>query len=55
MGLAAKEAIRNNAECTTEYIDERIMAMRLEISGLGGAITSVAVYAPTEVYQDGTE
>ena len=32
MGLAVKESICSNSTYTTEYVDERLMAMRLEIT-----------------------
>ena len=49
MGIAIKESICNKATYTTEYINERLMAMRFEISGHRGAINFIAAYAPTEV------
>ena len=55
VGLAIKESICNNATYTTEYIDERLMAMRFEISGQRQAVNFVATYAPTEVATDETK
>ena len=34
---------------TTEYVDERLMAMRFEMAGHRGAVNFVAAYAPTDV------
>ena len=34
---------------TTQYIDERLMAMRFEMKGRRGAVNFVAAYAPTDV------
>ena len=47
VGLVAKESICSNSTYTTEYIDERLMAMRSEISGQSGAVNFVPAYAPT--------
>ena len=49
VGLAVKELIRSNSTYTTEYVDERLMAMRFEIPGQSGAVNFVSAYAPTEV------
>ena len=55
MGLAVKESICSNSTYTTEYADERLMAMRFEISGQSGAVNFVFAYAPTEVSKDETK
>ena len=55
MGLAVKESICSNSTYTTEYVDERLMAMRFEISGQSGAVNFVSAYAPTEVSKDETK
>ena len=49
VGIAVKESMCRNSAYTTEYIDERLMAMRFEITGNRGAVNFVAAYAPTEV------
>ena len=49
-----KESICSNSTYTTEYVDERLMAMRFEISGQSGAVNFVSAYAPTEVSKDET-
>ena len=50
-----KESICSNSTYTTEYVDERLMAMRFEISGQSGAVNFVSAYAPTEVSKDETK
>ena len=55
VGLAAKESICSNSTYTTEYIDERLMAMRFEISGQSVAVNFVSAYALTEVSKDETK
>ena len=55
VGLAVKESICSNSTYTTEYVDERLMAMRFEISGQSGAINFISAYAPTEVTEDETK
>ena len=55
VGLAVKESICSNSTYTTEYVDERLMAMRFEISGQSGAVNFVSAYAPTEVSKDETK
>ena len=55
MGLAAKESICSNSTYTTEYVDERLMTMRFEISGQGRAVNFESAYAPTEVSKDETK
>ena len=55
MGLAVKESICSNSTYTTEYVDERLMAMRFEISGQSGAVNFISAYAPTEVSKDETK
>ena len=55
VGLAVKESICSNSTYTTEYVDERPMAMRFEISGQSGAVNFVSAYAPTEVSTDETK
>ena len=55
VGLAVKESICSNSTYTTEYVDERLMAMRFEISGQNGAVNFVSAYAPTEVSKDATK
>ena len=54
VGLAVKESICSNSTYTTEYVDERLMAMRFEISGQSGAVNVVSAYAPIEVSKDET-
>ena len=41
MGLVAKELICSNSTYTTEYVDERLMAIRFEISSQSGAVNFV--------------
>ena len=55
MGLAVKESICSNSTYTTEYVDERLMAMRFEISGQSGAVNFISAHAPTEVNKDETK
>ena len=55
VGLGVKESICSSSTYTTEYVDERLMAMRLEISGQSGAVNFVSAYAPTEVSKDETK
>ena len=55
VGLAVKESICSNSTYTTQYDDERLMAMRFEISGQSGAVNFVSAYAPTEVSKDETK
>ena len=55
MGLAVKKSICSNSTYTTEYVDERLMAMWFEISGQSGAVNFVSAYAPTEVSKDETK
>ena len=50
-----KESICSNSTYTTEYVDERLMAMRFEISGQSGAVSFISAYAPTEVTKDETK
>ena len=50
-----KESICSNSTYTTEYVDERLMAMRFEISGQSGAVNFISAYAPTEVSKDETK
>ena len=42
VGLAVKESICSNSSYTTEYVDERLMAMRFEISGQSGAVNFIS-------------
>ena len=56
VGLAVKESIcSNSAYYTTEYVDERLMAIRFEISGQSGAINFGPAYVPTEVSKGETK
>ena len=55
VGLALKQSICSNSTYTTEYVDERLMTMRFEISGQSGAVNFVSAYAPTEVSKDETK
>ena len=55
VGLAVKEWICSNSTYTTEYVDERLMAMRFEISGQSGAVNFISAYAPTKVTKDETK
>ena len=50
-----KESICSNSTYTTEYVDERLMAMRFESSGQSGAVNFISAYAPTEVSKDETK
>ena len=49
VGIAVEEALCKSSQYTTEYVDERLMAMRFEMMGHRGAVTFVAAYAPTDV------
>ena len=49
------ESICSNSTYTTEYVDERLMVMRFEISGQSGAVNFVSAYAPTKVSKDETK
>ena len=49
VGIAVEEALCKASRYTTEYIDERLMAMRFEIAGYHGAVNFVAAYASTDV------
>ena len=51
VGLAVKESICNNST----YVDERLVAMRFEISGQSRVVNLVSAYAPTEVSKDETK
>ena len=42
VGLAVKESICSNSTYTTEYVDERLMSMRFEISGQSGAVNFIS-------------
>ena len=42
LGLAVKESICSNSTYTTEYVDERLVAMRFEISGQSGAVNFIS-------------
>ena len=55
VALAVKEPICSNSTYTTEYVDERLMVVRFEISGQSGAVNFVSAYAPTEVSKDETK
>ena len=46
---------RKAAQYTTEYVDERPMAMRFEVTGHRGAVNFVAAYAPTDVAAAGSK
>ena len=48
VGLAMKESICSNSTYTTEYVDERLMAMRFEILDQSGAVNFISAYAPTK-------
>ena len=52
VGLTVKESVCSNSTYTTEYVEERLMAMRFEISSQSGAVNFVSAYAPTEVSKD---
>ena len=43
VGLAVKESICSNSPYTTEYVDERLMAVRFEISGQSEAVNRICV------------
>ena len=47
--IAAQESLCKTSTFTTNYVDERLMAMRFEMTGHRGAVNFVAAYAPTEV------
>ncbi|CAB1108182.1 unnamed protein product [Ectocarpus sp. CCAP 1310/34] len=49
VGIAVEEALCKASQYTTEYVDERLMAMRFEMTGHRGAVNFVAAYAPTDV------
>ncbi|CAB1102654.1 unnamed protein product [Ectocarpus sp. CCAP 1310/34] len=49
VGIAVKESLCKTSTFTTNYVDERLMAMRFEMTGHRGAVNFVAAYAPTEV------
>ena len=53
--LAVKESICSNSTYTTEYVDERLMAMQFEIWDQSGAVNFVSACAPTEVRKDETK
>ena len=53
--LAVKESICSNSPYTTEYVGERLMAVRTEISGPSGAVNFVSAYVPAEVSKDETK
>ena len=55
VGSAVKESTCSNSTYTTEYVDERLMAMRFEISGQRGPVNFVSAYEPTEVTNDETK
>ena len=55
VGLSVKESICSNSTYTTEYVDERLMTMRFEISGQSEAVNFVSAYAPTGVSKDETK
>ena len=42
VGLAVKESICSNSTYTIEYVDERLMSMRFEISGQSGAVNFIS-------------
>ena len=44
-----EKALCKASRYTTEYVDERLTAMRFEMAGHRGAVDFVAAYAPTEV------
>ena len=46
---------RKAAQYTTEYVDERPMAMRFEVTGHRGAVNFVAAYGPTDVATAGSK
>lgn len=48
VGIAVKESLCKTSTFTTEFIDERLMAMRFLLAGHRGAVNFVAAYAPTE-------
>ncbi|CAB1106171.1 unnamed protein product [Ectocarpus sp. CCAP 1310/34] len=48
VGIAVKESLCKTSAFTTEFIDERHMAMGFLLAGHRGAVNFVAAYAPTE-------
>ena len=49
VGIAVKDSLCKNSTYSTEYVNERPMAMRFEMAGHRGAVNFVAAYAPTDV------
>eukprot|EP00752_Nemacystus_decipiens_P003356 g3103.t1 len=49
VGIALEEATCKTSRYTTEYVDERLMAMRFEMTGHREAVNFVAAYSPTDV------
>eukprot|EP00903_Cladosiphon_okamuranus_P016679 g15379.t2 len=49
VGIAVEKALCKASRYTTEYVDERLMAMRCEMTGHRGAVNFVAAYSPKEV------
>ena len=45
VGIAVKESLCKTSTFTTEFIDERLMAMRFLLAGHRGAVNFVAAYA----------
>ena len=48
VALAAKESICKTSKFTREYVNERLMSMRLEMLGQHQAVNFVVGYVPTE-------
>ena len=48
VGLAVKESIYRKSVYTHQLIDERLMSMRVELTGECAAVNLVVAYAPTE-------
>ena len=55
VGIAVRDFLCKNSTFTTEFVDERLMAMRFEMNGHRGAVNFVAAYAPTEGAADGSK
>ena len=49
VGTALEEGLCKASRYTTEYIDERLMALKFEMVDHRGAVSFVAAYAPTDV------
>ena len=48
VALAVKESICRKSVYTHQFIDERLMSMRFELTGVCAAVDLVVAYAPTQ-------